>query len=561
MKNTQVFLIVLLGLALTAAVANAEEDFPGLVNLNFETGWSGPDYDVPGWEHNGGHNFNPVGHPAWYSGGELPRTGYRLKFEIAEVGETTGLLFKEVNWGSVVGEINVSVWAACRTWGSGSLGGEVGIGVDPDGGATSWGEVAYSDLLTGTDIGWTQLSTGTITKPGGATTFTLVLYAHRFENQWNCQVDDVEVDTDVSFEVPPGTPPVSSPDHTASVWTANDDPAFWFETFLADFYSYELDNSPSTVPPEVSDGTPSTVSYTDIANYDVAGEWWFHVRAGNSYGWSDTAHFGPLLIDDAPPTVSSVDWSPGPEGGVIITATANDTGGSPFGLADIEVYGDEKVSNGSFESGLVGWATEGGGPFKFNSTVFNPGGPTSGSLYFSSTTQNQIDGALHQAISSLGAGRYRLSTNTYVGAGPSETTTLNLRWIDGAFGGPEIPLQTVSRTDDSTHGWMFVSGIVNVIGDTITPVLRMLSTVNTSNPVGIHLDDVSFLWYPGAPDSYNPGTGATSWGPIPGINGETPTVEATDGAGNSASDSALTPLSGIETLAAGVILERWEVYE
>ena len=96
-----------------------------------------------------------------------------------------------------------------------------------------------------------------ITRPGGADRFTLVLYCHRIDYYWNCQVDDVEVQTDVDFDVPPPVPSVLS-GHATGEWSANDDPWFAFATALAEFYSYEFDHSPTTVPPEESDGAASS---------------------------------------------------------------------------------------------------------------------------------------------------------------------------------------------------------------------------------------------------------------------------------------------------------------
>lgn len=84
-----------------------------------------------------------------------------------------------------------------------------------------------------------------------------------------------------------------------------------------------------------------------------------------------------------------------------------------------------------------------------------------------------------------------------MGAGIGETTTFNLNWIDGSPGGAEIPLDT-----GSYGGWQLVGGMLSPSGSTVTAVLRILATDNdVDEPVGVHLDDVSLLWYPGEPDS------------------------------------------------------------
>jgi hypothetical protein len=560
-RSTFRIAVALAVLALPAAGAFGQENFPNLTNMGFSTTWTNGS-QVPGWDYNGGWNFS-TGLPisVTNANGELLKTpdSPRLKFEISQFVEETAILFKEVNWGPV-NEITVSIEVASQNWdGSSSQQGEVGIGVDSDGGATGWADVDYPALNTGGDVDWTTVSVGPITKPAGATTFTLVLYCHRFCCWWNAQVDTVTVTTDVNFDVPPEAPSVSSISHATNTWSANNDPQFSFDTVNADEYSYLLDNSATTDPGTVSDGTPATVSYTDVGNYDTDGEWWFHVRAGNSFGWSPTAHFGPLLIDAAPPTVSNVNWTPGTEGGVEVTATVEDTGGSPFGINDIELYGNENVSNNGFESGMIDWATSGSGPFQMSSSVWGPGGAQDGTEWFSTTTGGVIDAVLYQEVPVTAFGKYRLSAYATVGAGADREATVAMNWIDGPFGGPEIPLQAITEAADFNGGWQFLDSLILPTQSTMTVVFRMSSNTTGIEAVGIHLDAVSVTWYPGAPDTYSSGT--ASWGPIPGIDGELPTVRAVDGAGNEASASASTPLSGIGGLESGVLPDGWKRYE
>jgi hypothetical protein len=552
--------ILLAILALPVAGAFGQEDFPNLTNMEFSTTWANG-AEVPGWDFNGGYNFF-TGFPDSVSNGELPQTPTntpRLKFEIAQVGLGTCVLFKEVNWGPV-GEITVSVDAGCRNWSSmGS--GEVGIGVDLDGGATSWADVASEAIISGTNVDWTTVSTGPLTKPGGATTFTLVLYCQRTGHYWNCQVDNVVVTTDVSFDVPPETPSVSSITHATNTWSANNDPEFLFETSNTTDYSYELDSSASTDPDTSSEGSVGAASFTDIDNYDPAGAQYFHVRAGNSYGWSSTAHFGPLLIDASPPVVSSVNWTPGPDGGVEVTATVTDEGGSPFGAGNIELFGNENASNGSFESDLIDWATSGSGPFGLSSSVWGPGGAEDGSEWFSSSTGGVIDALLYQEVPVTAWGIYRFSVFATVGAGSDREANLTMSWIDGPFGGPEITIDGITEAASFNGGWEFLDGLILPSGDTVTLVFRMSSNTAGTEPVGIHLDTVSLTWYPGAPDTYDSGSGLATWGPIPGINGEVPTVRAEDVAGSEASASASSALSGIADLVTGVRPDNWKRYE
>ena len=101
----------------------------------------------------------------------------------------------------------------------------------------------------------------------------------------------------------PPVPMITSSTHPdQNVWSTNNDPAFsWSvsDTSGIDGYSYNtvLDQSPSTVPDEVSEGMATSLSFTDQAD----GEWWLHVRARNGSGlWSATGHYR-VRIDSGPP--------------------------------------------------------------------------------------------------------------------------------------------------------------------------------------------------------------------------------------------------------------------
>ena len=70
------------------------------------------------------------------------------------------------------------------------------IGVDLNGCAQDWGDADNSDGRTSNDESWGTVSLNDLSKPQGATTFTLMLRANRSGSAWNCQFDAVSVSAD-----------------------------------------------------------------------------------------------------------------------------------------------------------------------------------------------------------------------------------------------------------------------------------------------------------------------------------------------------------------------------
>lgn len=109
----------------------------------------------------------------------------------------------------------------------------------------------------------------------------------------------VRIDTDN-----PSSPTISSPTHSESVWTNNNDPSFTW-TVPSDLsgisgYSYAWDTSPSTAPDTSADTGGTSQSYTNVADGD---NWYFHVRAlDNAGNWGNADHFGPIKIDTELPS-------------------------------------------------------------------------------------------------------------------------------------------------------------------------------------------------------------------------------------------------------------------
>ncbi|ETR69121.1 MAG: hypothetical protein OMM_09874, partial [Candidatus Magnetoglobus multicellularis str. Araruama] len=109
---------------------------------------------------------------------------------------------------------------------------------------------------------------------------------------------------------------------------SNNDPVFnWtIDDSGVTAYSYELDQTPGTIPDQISEGPAQTKSYSDIAD----GIWYFHVRAVDSGGnWGITNHYR-IKIDATGPVASSPDPANGSSSGNLeakITITDNSGSG------------------------------------------------------------------------------------------------------------------------------------------------------------------------------------------------------------------------------------------
>jgi len=107
----------------------------------------------------------------------------------------------------------------------------------------------------------------------------------------------------------PAAPAVNSPTHPdQNTWYANNDPSFdWSASDPSGMtgYSYLLDQNPGTVPDDISEGSGTSTSYTDVGD----GTWWFHVKARNGSKplglWGGTAHYR-INIDRSGPEVPVV---------------------------------------------------------------------------------------------------------------------------------------------------------------------------------------------------------------------------------------------------------------
>ena len=129
----------------------------------------------------------------------------------------------------------------------------------------------------------------------------------------------------------PPAPVISSGTHAEGEWVSDNDPSFeWTEPSdpcgIAG-YSYELDETPTTVPDDTSEGTDRFRSYTDVAD----GIRYFHVRAQDGSGiWGDADHY-QIRVDTTPPeTTAALDGTLCDDNvyssDVTVTLTATDGG-------------------------------------------------------------------------------------------------------------------------------------------------------------------------------------------------------------------------------------------
>lgn len=111
-----------------------------------------------------------------------------------------------------------------------------------------------------------------------------------------------------SATFPPSLGPViSSPTNSDQrKWYSNNSPVFnWPNDPLAEDYSYRIDHDPNGSVGEVSRGTSTSASFTNLAN----GIWYFHLREKANGVWGGTSHYA-VKIDNEPPEPFMVSVSP-----------------------------------------------------------------------------------------------------------------------------------------------------------------------------------------------------------------------------------------------------------
>jgi hypothetical protein len=177
----------------TSVCDRSGEDLGSLTNMSFQNSWpftpqpqNPPGWFVLDWASGG---------PQYYTGAELSSgrpSDHRCKYEF-ESGPTgtEHVLGKEINWGSAE-EVDFSAFCAGRKW-DGWSNGTMSIGVDLGGCAESWSDADVVVHRTSNNQTWSQLNLTDLSRPGGASSFTIMLRANRSGPCWNCQFDEVSM--------------------------------------------------------------------------------------------------------------------------------------------------------------------------------------------------------------------------------------------------------------------------------------------------------------------------------------------------------------------------------
>ena len=79
----------------------------------------------------------------------------------------------------------------------------------------------------------------------------------------------------------------------------------WAKELNVDNFSYVLDNEPTTVPDNISEGTKSSVEYSNVSD----GVHYFHVKALRSSAWGGVTHYA-INIDASPPAEFGIKIEP-----------------------------------------------------------------------------------------------------------------------------------------------------------------------------------------------------------------------------------------------------------
>ena len=202
-----------------------------LSNASFQTLWGtantgNPDncdqvasspYAMSGWATTRWRRGTPVHYTSNVELDAGKPSAERCKFEIYGSSSNNNVdhtMVKEIEWGAAP-SVNVSIWCAGRTW-AGNKEGTMSLGIVPEGRAAKWSEVLPANKVSisgsqSRDEVWRQLTLpANIVKPGGATTFTVLINANRSGTEWNCQFDELSVTAGCTPPAVPGAPTVSN---------------------------------------------------------------------------------------------------------------------------------------------------------------------------------------------------------------------------------------------------------------------------------------------------------------------------------------------------------------
>jgi len=106
---------------------------------------------------------------------------------------------------------------------------------------------------------------------------------------------------------PPEGPKVFSPTHPdQNKWYKNNNPSFsWEKEEGVTDFSYSINHSFYEVPDNISEGSHTSVSYSDLED----GIWYFHIKAKKGNAWGGVSHY-IVQIDTTPPAAFTLAFEP-----------------------------------------------------------------------------------------------------------------------------------------------------------------------------------------------------------------------------------------------------------
>ncbi len=178
----------------------------------------------------------------------------------------------------------------------------IGVWVEPPKYDNTKGTASYVGVIPGGIITGSGL-VGTMTfkalKTGVGTisihTNTKVLFNDGLGTE--ATVDLGRAEYTVIPKAPEGVRIYSETHPDQGVWYKNNSPVLsWDKDAGVDGFSYIVDNNPSTIPDNVSEGTVTSTSFDALKD----GLWYFHIKASKKGVWGTTGHF-LVRIDTVPP--------------------------------------------------------------------------------------------------------------------------------------------------------------------------------------------------------------------------------------------------------------------
>jgi hypothetical protein len=345
------------------------EPIGSLSNMSFQTSWSyepAPNNPSGWWVVEWAR-----GGPEYYTSYELSSgrpSDHRCKFEIGGPAGMEYVIGKEIAWGEYT-EVDASVYCAGRNW-DGSSVGTMSIGIDRDGSAMAWSDADQFTNRTSSNEVWSQISVTGVTKPAGATTFTLMLRATRSGVYWNCQFDEASVvgtamgptntpaptDTPGPTNTPGGEQEIASEDfETMPSWSSSHNAGWGSAATWSIQSGGESGNFLQAWRP--SQGSSAKVKVYDVPqNTAITLSIYMRCPSMNNY-WMETAfRLGNHSAQDF--DENSGAWT--------MIQKFDSYGGNPNGNGNVWTYYSEEVNTGSNTQISVGYKLGSSGTGTYN---------------------------------------------------------------------------------------------------------------------------------------------------------------------------------------------------